>query len=389
VRLDADDLGLRHPDFVVTCSFEERRLADYCAGRLYPSGGHKRGSAAVAARASATAQKVSATAPKASGGAPKGSAATRVVSTAAAKGPPVPSAIANFKIGKLAEAQRRAMEKRRIQKLVEEQGWALQVVDASSQAVFQELLRVANPDQLGKGRDVSNYGRKYTTFGVVYVWQIVAPERREAFTMQRSALARDCARAERSGHALPIVTSKLTAVAQQLSNPPLEVNEGWYLHGTKPETVLPILSGGLSERMCSGKFGKGVYLAEDPEKADQYTTPDPEYDAASDLHKRLYRAGSATRHPGEDLFYMFLVRAAAGLAMRTRDGRSNMDRPSQHVFASDDHRELSEVPGVSPPLRFHSLVVELGGTLGRFREFVHFNSARFSVEYLIAYRRVS
>jgi len=189
---------------------------------------------------------------------------------------------------------------------------------------------------------------------------------------------------------VPTVCSTLNTRGRSLQEP-LEANEGWFLHGTKPATVLPILSSGLSERMCQGKFGKGVYLAEDPEKADQYAIPDASYMAQGleDLHQRLYRAGSAIRHPNEDLFYVFVVRAAAGIPVRTRDGKSDLDRPSKPIFASPEQRELAEVPGVTPPLRFHSLVVELGGQINRFREFVYFNSTRFSVEYLIVYRRTS
>merc|ERR1711924_339719 len=117
----------------------------------------------------------------------------------------------------------------------------------------------------------------------------------------------------------------------------------------------------------------GVYAAEDIEKADQYATPDPVYMASGleELHARLFRVGTATRHPGEDLFYVFVVRAAAGVPVRTTDGKTDLDRASRDVFATIDQRELSEVPGVSPPLRFHSLVVELGGKVHRFREFVH------------------
>lgn len=226
----------------------------------------------------------------------------------------------------------------------------------------------------------------------MFAWQIIAPDRRSAFDKQKAALTRDRARVEKQGISVPKVQSKLNVIGQRLhAHDPLQANEGWFLHGTKPETVLPILSSGLSERMSSGMFGKGVYLAEDPEKSDQYATPDPKYRASGldNLHRRLYRAGIGTRHPCEDLFYVFVVRAAAGIAVRTKDGKSNMDRPSEPVFASDEKRELSEVHGVMPPLRFHSLLVELGGSISRFREFVHFNSAHFSVEYLIAYRRVS
>jgi len=280
-------------------------------------------------------------------------------------------------------------EDARIDNLLKEQGWALRLLGDSMIPTFQKLLSVRYPHTLGKGRDIAVYGRTYSRLEVMYAWQIISPERRAAYHIQRDALARDRARAEKQGVSVPTVSSRLSAIGKNLQEP-LQANEGWFLHGTKPENVLPILSAGLSEKMCTGKFGKGVYLAEDPEKPDQYVTPDTKYMAPGleDLHKRLYRARCA-RHPNEDLFYVFAVRAAAGIPVRTRDGTSDLDRSSGEIFANSDKRELSEVPGVTPPLLFHSLVVELGGALGRFREFVHFNSARFSVEYLIAYRRLS
>eukprot|EP00927_Polykrikos_kofoidii_P059767 TRINITY_DN54902_c0_g1_i1.p1 TRINITY_DN54902_c0_g1~~TRINITY_DN54902_c0_g1_i1.p1 ORF type:complete len:678 (-),score=90.56 TRINITY_DN54902_c0_g1_i1:65-2053(-) len=300
--------------------------------------------------------------------------------------------IANATPSRLTDVQRTRNEEAQITKLLAEQGWALRLIDNSTKSTFQKMLSLADPRRLGKGRDVKAYGRNYSRLDVMFAWQIIAHDRRKAFEMQRDALTRDCARAERQGISVPTVRSRLNVIGETLQgHDPMQANEGWFLHGTKPETVLPILSGGLSERMCSGMFGKGVYLAEDPEKSDQYASPDSEYCAPGleNLHKRLYRLGSGTRHPCEDLFYVFVVRAAAGLSLRTKDGTSNMDRPSEPVFASDEKRELSEVRGVTPPLRFHSLLVELGGRISRFREFVHFNSARFSVEYLIVYRRVS
>ena len=71
-----------------------------------------------------------------------------------------------------------------------------------------------------------------------------------------------------------------------------EINEKLLLHGTKPETVLPILANGLNERFCGGLFGHGTYLAEEVEKIDQYVHIDTDFDAGSgpraELHARLY-----------------------------------------------------------------------------------------------------
>jgi len=279
-------------------------------------------------------------------------------------------------------------EAARLSKLLDEQGWALQLADSSAVHLLNGMLHVRNPKLLGKGRDICPYGRKYTKLKLAFAWKILSPERRKAFELQRDAMARDRSRAEKQGVSVLKVISMLSDVGRGLPET-LQDDEGWFVHGTKPEHVLPIMSGGLNERMCEGLFGKGVYLAEHPAKADQYATPDSEYcsEGLQDLHRRLYRAGTGTRHPGEDLFYMFVVRAALGIAVRTKDGKIDLDRPSKHIFASSDCRELVEVPAVDPPLRFHSLVVERGGKVTRFREFVHFHSARFNLEYLVAYRR--
>ena len=287
-------------------------------------------------------------------------------------------------------AARMAKEGERIKQLLAEQGWALQLVDAAKKSWLQTLLAVQRPAELGKGRDSLSYGYKYKKLSILYAWEILAPARRKAFLLQKQeVLERDMARAKKHNMSIVPVKSKLNKLSA--GSKEMMTHEGWFLHATKPETVLPILSNGLSERMCGGAFGKGVYLAEDPEKADQYATPDAKYcaDGLKDLHARLYRQGSGTRHPGSDVFYMFVVRAAAGIAVRTKDGEVDLDRPGRQVFASSDRRELCEVPDITPPLRFHSLVVELGGKISRFREFVHFHSDRFCVEYLIAYQRSS
>jgi len=288
--------------------------------------------------------------------------------------------------------QQRAQETARLRKLLDEQGWALQLVDLDSDTAksLQRMLHVSDPRLLATGRDVASYGRKYTRLEAAFMWKILAPERSKAFDLQRDVMARDRSRAEKQGVSVPKLRSLLSDVGRLLPEP-LQADDGWFLHGTKPEHVLAIVSSGLNERMCKGLFGQGVYLAEHPAKADQYATPDSTYcaEGLQDLHRRLYRAGTATRHLGEDLFYMFIVRAAMGITVRTKDGQTDLDRPSRQVFAAADRRELAEIPGMDPPLRFHSLVVELGGKVSRFREFVHFNSARFNVEYLVAYRRLA
>ena len=50
-------------------------------------------------------------------------------------------------------------------------------------------------------------------------------------------------------------------------------------------------------------------------------------------------------------------------------------------------RELSPVPGVTPPIVHHSLIAELGDAIVRYREFVLFHSEYVHIDYLIAYHR--
>merc|ERR1712007_95058 len=152
------------------------------------------------------------------------------------------------------------------------------------------------------------------------------------------------------------------------------VNEVFLLHGTKPENVLKVLHNGLNERFSGGLFGKGVYLAEDPSKIDQYCTPDMERAAEGSelalLHNRLYP--SSSRHPAE-VFYGFVVRTMLGMPIFTQDGQNNMFPPGQAIFATSDQRELATVPATQPPVHYHSLIAEKGQVVKRHREFIIFD----------------
>jgi hypothetical protein len=48
---------------------------------------------------------------------------------------------------------------------------------------------------------------------------------------------------------------------------------------------------------------------------------------------------------------------------------------------------LKAVPGCEPPLHYHSLLAELGGSIHRYREFVVFHGDHVYPEYVVAYRR--
>ena len=63
-----------------------------------------------------------------------------------------------------------------------------------------------------------------------------------------------------------------------------------------------------------------------------------------------------------------------------------MDDDSAPIFPKS-FRELSAVPGVTPPIFHHSLIAELGEDIVRYREFVLFHSEYVHIDYVIAYHR--
>merc|ERR1712187_835499 len=159
------------------------------------------------------------------------------------------------------------------------------------------------------------------------------------------------------------------------------VNELYLSHGTKPDVVLSVISGGLNERFSGGIFGQGTYFAEDLGKNDQYVTADSAYGAHRDLHNELYEHA---RHPG-NVFYVFLCRVTLGHFCKTKDGATIMDS-GENIWSSAQ-RELSYIPRVTPPEPFHGLLAEVGGRIQRYREFITFHGDRIYPEYLVAYQR--
>ncbi|CAJ1365238.1 unnamed protein product [Effrenium voratum] len=158
-----------------------------------------------------------------------------------------------------------------------------------------------------------------------------------------------------------------------------EVNEVFLLHGTKPETVKHILNDGLNERFSGGLFGSGSYLAEDPEKSDQYATVDRDGKMLpTDLSTECRSIG--------DVFYIFVCRTLLGWFVQTKDGETHL-QSGLSIWSTRDKRELSYIPGVEPQMTFQSLQVEIGGRVHRNREYILTHSERIYPEYLIAYSR--
>jgi hypothetical protein len=159
-----------------------------------------------------------------------------------------------------------------------------------------------------------------------------------------------------------------------------DVNELYLTHGTKPDVVQSVISGGLNERYSGGIFGHGTYFAEDLGKNDQYVTEDAKFGDHAELHKELY---NRVRHPGK-VYYVFLCRVAFGNYCTTRDART--DDTGASIWSSNQ-RELAYIPGVAPKEPFHGLLGEVGGAIQRYREFITFHGDRIYPEYLLAYHR--
>lgn len=185
------------------------------------------------------------------------------------------------------------------------------------------------------------------------------------------------------------VTTKMDSISEGLLPDSLDrsINEKLLLHGTAPETVQLILRNGFNERFSDGLLGSGIYLAEDPAKIDQYAKIDR---APSEnlhvLHDHLYKRNKIP-HPGK-VFYAFVSRVALGFPVYTLDAENVKRDPAQKVFATEEKRQLSDVPGSVPATAYHSLICEVGGLLQRHREFCIYNAHNILPEYVVSYRRI-
>ncbi|CAE7244256.1 TNKS2 [Symbiodinium sp. CCMP2456] len=273
-------------------------------------------------------------------------------------------------------------------------------LDSDTLDRVKQLFVVTMPQELGKGRDAQKYGRSYQNLEVTCAWRLEYPSQWLKYAAERNSVNMNMQQLRRQAIPLQTWTSKLEEASKNMPGTlHAEVGERFLLHGTNPARILDILHQSFSDKLASlnGMFGAGSYVAEDPEKIDQYTTPDPGFEVPGleELHSRLYRAGG-NAHPGEDTFYCFLVRAVCGACQvvegldkdRLRDADSGTE-----VFLTPDRRVLSHIPHASPSLSYHTLVVNVAkhkvpAGVYRFREVVLFDGNRIYPEYLLAYRRI-
>lgn len=245
-----------------------------------------------------------------------------------------------------------------------------------------------DPGELGVGRDVVEGGR-YTRLELKCAWRIENPRLWRRYATERSGVREEILE-RRIKLPDPSIRKDLKRALADLPDPlHADVNEVRLLHGTRPDTVLILLSNGPNERFSGGLFGCGTYLAEDAGKNDQYVTCDRSTGqrGLKELHCRLYTKDNV--HPG-NVYYLFLCRTVLGRFVPTKsgaDGATPTDGSGSKVFANSQRRELGYISDLSPPVHYHALLAELGGQIARFREFVQFRDARIYPEYLLAYQR--
>ena len=280
----------------------------------------------------------------------------------------------------------------------EDCGWSVQPITATCElASFEQMLHVMEPDELGRGRDAEKGLPPYMRLELKHAWRVEHGHLWSKYHNGKQRVQHDMRLAHTMAgqEAFARFAGKLDDIASALPNAPgPESGQSRLLHGTRPETVLKILDRGMNERLCSGEaaFGVGTYLCENAEKMDQYCRPMTSA-CALQLKSALLTGSAGSSADVEGLCFCFVVRAATGLSLLTRGLKP--DHPTldcdtaKPIFLTKERRELSQVPGCDPhrPVYFHSLVVNTGKALKRFREIVVMNDTRVYPEYLLAYRR--
>jgi hypothetical protein len=287
--------------------------------------------------------------------------------------------------------------------------------DGATLAALREAIITVDPAQLGVGADWNQMRQE----GIE--WPDIPPtdrflELEAAWRVQNATLYSSYAGAvdrvysdvERGATfaPLPPVQIRTELVSAVESLPGLKsagINEQFLVTGLPAARVHTVLANGMNERFSGANagcvFGEGSYFAEDAGKCDHYTgAPDTAFKEDANLeslHDLLYEGPD--EHPG-DVCYLLVCRVVLGYALRTQHPKNHgaqgrgtaMDADATDdgtIFATTRCKELKPLAGSEPPLHHHSLLVELGGWILRYREFVVFHGEYIYPEYLVAYRR--
>eukprot|EP00935_MAST-01C_sp_MAST-1C-sp1_P001097 g1097.t1 len=257
------------------------------------------------------------------------------------------------------------------------------VEDLELLAVLQKLCTAEDASNFGKGADYRG-GAHAGAPRVARAWHIDNQALDTSYHSGVLAVKRTCRdkppQPLRLKHHFEAACDKLSAHEKK----PLraDINEKFLLHAPSHAAMHSILHSGFNEHFAGSNagtaFGEGCYFAEDIAKADQYAKVDSYYQG-SELHEDLYPIGD---HPG-DVYYVLVSRVVLGHSIEaTSAGKRN--KP-WFALGGTNAKELANIPNVTPPTPYHSL---LGTAFPRFREFIVFKPRQYVRPlYLIAYCR--
>ena len=159
---------------------------------------------------------------------------------------------------------------------------------------------------------------------------------------------------EKSKKTLPKINVRKTSILQ-LKRGITDDGEAYLFHGTLLENAVSIVDNGFDVgKSEGGLYGKGIYLAESSQKADQYT---------DDLNDRR-----------PDFLTMFLVRTSLGRVERYRPkGNPPELRRDKTSLMIENFRGVNTL---------------VGGSNKRFREFIKNTADDCYPQFLIVYNRV-
>ena len=147
------------------------------------------------------------------------------------------------------------------------------VTDPDEFSVFKDLLKVMQPDELGRGRDAETGLPAYNCLEVKHVWRIEDAVQWQKYETGRRQVSNDLKVTKGLGEQKLLISRFDEMTRHLMQEDDVDAGAVMLLHGTKSDFVLPILNRGMNERLASGEaaFGSGIYLCEDPEKMDQYS----------------------------------------------------------------------------------------------------------------------
>lgn len=181
------------------------------------------------------------------------------------------------------------------------------IADSSpTMAALRSIMVVKDTHNLGVGLDVAGDAQPYQDLHIAAAWKLYNPSIGESYVRTKCGVEqRFDPKTTKVGVPIPDMNEGIPG------NKPLDkhLNEKYFFHGTSsPDAVEPILCGGLTRG--GGLFGEGVYLADRPEKLDQYTNHGAE-EGGRVVDKFSVPRPKLARIKGR-FFYSFVVRALLG-----------------------------------------------------------------------------